>query len=117
MFVREYASPQPKYESKDTVAKWPVSDFKYLDECEKQCEFQKSDSEPKRITMPLYDDAMKLVTSANGNSSKALHSSPAFVGNDELAVTANIVITNNDNKRLCRHCEYNDNLIDLWMGW
>ena len=116
MFVREYASPQPKYESKDTVAKWPVSDFKYLDECEKQCEFQKSDSEPKIITMPLYDDTMKKWCHPRPLLVEQV-TSKAFVGNDELAVTANISITNNDNERLCRHREYNDNLIDLWMGW
>ena len=59
LFVREYDHPQPKYKSNDTVGKWPVSNFEYLDECEKQCEFQKSDREPKRITMPPYDETMK----------------------------------------------------------
>ena len=76
--------------------------------------------------MPPHDDAMKKwcyprplllenVTSENENSSKALHSPKAFVGNDELGMTTNITITNNDNKRLCRHREYNDNVIDFWM--
>ena len=57
--MRKYASPQPKYESKDTVAKWPVADLEYLDYYEKICEFRKCESEPKRISMPPYDDKMK----------------------------------------------------------
>ena len=78
--------------------------------------------------MPPYDDKMKkwcdprplqseVCPSKNGKSSQAFDSPRAFVGNDEMGMTININITNNDNERLCRHRLYNDNVIDLWMCW
>ena len=99
-----------------------------LDEYEKKCDFQKSDCEPRRITMQPYDSTIKKWSNApasvvgqeaseNGKSSQQFNSAQAFVGNNELAVSTSIAFTNNDNKRLCPHLEYNDVVIDLWMAW